>query len=59
MNICLAQLGDVSESDTAGVPTLARMTIRILLRVLHHGLALPDLDGLAPLLTRASPKFPL
>jgi len=54
MNICLAQLGDVSESDTAGVPTLARMTIRILLRVLHHGLALPDLDGLAPLLTRAS-----
>ena len=37
MNICLAQLGDVSESDTAGVPTLARMTIRILLRVLHHG----------------------
>ena len=53
MSVCLTQLRAVSESDTAGAPTLGRMTIRIMLRILHHGLLLPDIAGVAPLLMRA------
>ncbi len=54
VSICLTQLRQVSPSDSLGAPTLARMTMRILLRILHHGRALPDTDDLTPLLLRAS-----
>lgn len=54
VSICLTQLRQVSPDDALGAPTLARMTMRILLRILHHGLMLPDTGDLAPLLMRAS-----
>jgi hypothetical protein len=54
LGICRLQLEAVEGPDMPGAPMLARMTIRIVLRIVHHGMDLPDVDDVRTLLLRAS-----
>jgi hypothetical protein len=52
VQLCRTQLATPEAQESAGGAVIARMTIRVLLRLAHHGQPLPEIDDLAgPLLS--------